>query len=491
MKPARGVSSLEQVEAILRNDAIYELAELVPTPSRESGGRRPQYPAFMLLAYEALISVYRSARRVESEISHPLVWDLMGRTVRERFPRDMSQWLPAEPMRRHHYLYGRKRLLLPIRDQLRDHFEEIASRQAVADLGLCDPDGPGSVTHPDLQRMLYADGKVVTPLWKAKPGDTRVDKHTGEIRSVRFEADAALHVTGSGEPAWGTKHVMVAVRNEATHGRMILSVSSVPQVGGEANVALECIGRLAPVLPGALGVIYDGALRGVHLVELLRDRGLLPVVPVTAASGGRHAKKPRVERTALVGPGTIRRTNGTTSDCILYAEAGALCLGELDTTGEVTLIPLERIKIESRRNADGTWRWYGVFAVPEDSGGGTIRVRLDTTDEDRRRKFNRSEHLRAIPPSDPDYQQPLRPPLRRGIDQPRPRRQQLARPRPLRRTRPPTPQPHRLRHRRELTRAPPPPAHPRTARPARRVSRSTDPPHEGGFLACVDPPRSP
>jgi hypothetical protein len=197
---------------------------------------------------------------------------------------------------------------------------------------------------------------------------------------------------------------MVAARNEQPHGRMILSVASVVEVGGEAAVALTSIGRVAPLLPGALGVIYDGAFRGVHLVELLREHGLLPIVPVTAASGGRRAKKPRVERTVLVGPGIIRRDDGTTRECILFAEAGALCLGELDATGDITLIHLERTKIEPRRNADGTWRWYGLYAVPDHAGGGTLRVRLDTTDEDRRRRFNRAEHLRPIPPSDPDYQ---------------------------------------------------------------------------------------
>ncbi|WP_196302646.1 hypothetical protein, partial [Streptococcus pneumoniae] len=92
-------------------------------------------------------------------------------------------------------------------------------------------------------------------------------------------------------------------------------------------------------------VIYDGALRGTHLVELLRDRGLLPIVPVTAKSGGRHAKKPRVERQVLVGPGTIRHDDGTTRDCILYTEAGALHLGELTADGDITLIPLERTKL--------------------------------------------------------------------------------------------------------------------------------------------------
>ena len=209
MKPARGVSSLEQVEAILRNDAIYELAELITEPAREHGGRHAKYPAFMLIAYEALISVFRSARRVEAEIAHPVVWELMRRIVRERYPREMRCWLPAEPMRRHHYLYGRERLLLPIRQQLRDRFEQIATRQAVHDLGLCDPDGPGSVTHPDLNRMLYADGKVVTPLWKAKPGDTRVDPRTGEIRpsarsrpTRRYTSPAAANPPGAPSTSW-------------------------------------------------------------------------------------------------------------------------------------------------------------------------------------------------------------------------------------------------------------------------------------------------
>ena len=62
--------------------------------------------------------------------------------------------------------------------------------------------------------MLYADGKVVTPLFRAQPGDTRVDKTTGEIRPVRAEPDAGLHFEGTGETAWGTKFVLVAVRTD-------------------------------------------------------------------------------------------------------------------------------------------------------------------------------------------------------------------------------------------------------------------------------------
>ncbi|RIK05408.1 MAG: hypothetical protein DCC49_12475 [Acidobacteria bacterium] len=399
---ASGVSSLEQVEAVLGNPAIYELAEVIETES-ELGGRRLTYPTYMLLVYESLISVYRSARRVETEIGHPLVWSFMREVVVARFAHDSEMWLPDEPMRRHHYLYGRDRYLVPNRELLRDLFEKISCRQATGDLSLCAKDGPGSPTHPHPTRMLYADGKVVTPLFKAKPGTTKVDKTTGEVRQVRSEPDAALHVTGSGEPAWGTKHVMVATRGDDVHCRMILSVSPVERPGQEAKVALERIGSLAAKLSGATGVIYDGAFRGAHIAELMHDRGLLPVVPVQAKSGGKRARKARVERSVRIGEASLRRADGTRITVQLYAEAGALCIGELDEAGAVVMTPLQRLKVEQRRNVDGTWRWYGVYSVPAPTGPGTVRVRLDTTDEDRARSFNRCEHLRAIPPSDPDY----------------------------------------------------------------------------------------
>ena len=66
------------------------------------------------------------------------------------------------------------------------------------------------------------------------------------------------------------------------------------------------------------------------------------------------------------------------------------------------LTPLRRIRTE-RRGREGQWRFYNVYAVPDDHGGGTIRLRLDQTDHDRDIGFNREEHLRVIPPDDPDH----------------------------------------------------------------------------------------
>ena len=97
-----------------------------------------------------------------------------------------------------------------------------------------DSAGPGSWTHPHLSRMLYADGKVLTPLYRQRPGDTMLDSTTGETRPVRHDPDARLHFEGDGEAAWGTKFVLVAARTKERLARMILDVERVPEPGGEA-----------------------------------------------------------------------------------------------------------------------------------------------------------------------------------------------------------------------------------------------------------------
>jgi hypothetical protein len=244
-------------------------------------------------------------------------------------------------------------------------------------------------------------------LVRAKPGDTTVDRETGEIRSRKHEADAALHFEGDGEAAWGTKFVLVAARTEDERGRIILDVEWVPKPGGEAKVAMECFARLAPLVEGAQGIVYDTALRGIHQQAILRDLGLVPINRVTAAEAG--AKKPRrkdgrrVEKSTHVEDKQVRLPDGPSITVRLYAQAGGIGIGNLTEDGDLVFVPLRRVRTHRNRDKSGRYRWYNDHELPESYGGGTVTVRLHGNDEDAARGFNRTENVRPIPPSDDDF----------------------------------------------------------------------------------------
>ncbi len=365
------------------------------------------YPPYAWVLFDALLSVYGSARRTEAELAHPMVWGHLRGLIQRRLPDQPELWLPVQPMRRHHYSYGRTEWLTRpgVLAELRRIHQATAIRTAQA-IGLLDPDGPGSWTHPHLSRMLYADGKVVTPLFRARPGDTKVNKETGEIRYLRAEGDAGLHVEGTGEMVWGTKFVIVAVRTTDIHGRVILDVDWVPTPGGEAATAMGSFAQLAPQCAGAQGVIYDTALRGVHHQTLLRDLGWLPVNKVTAAKA--RVKKPRrkggerTEKSTHVEDRTITLPDGADHTISLFARGGALGIATLTDTGEMAFTELPRVRTHRHPSKVG-YRWYNDYRLPDHLGGGTLSMRLHGNAEDQKRRFNRTENIRPIPPTDPDF----------------------------------------------------------------------------------------
>jgi hypothetical protein len=332
-----GIPALERVETILGNPALYRLAEAIPRHDSRCG--RPRlYPEFMWLVFEALISVYRSARAVEAELAHPIVWARLRRLVRERFPGDAAMWPPEQPMRRYHYRYGRDRYLTDpaVLQELATIHRE-ANAALARRLGLLDPDGPGSWTHPDPSRLC----------------------------------------------AW------------------------VPKPGAEAATAMACLRRLAPLVPGAHGVVYDTALRGTHHQDLLRHLGLMLVNRVTAAKAA--TKKPRrdggrrVEKTLHLEDKNIRFADGTAQVIHIYARGGAIGIVELSDTGDMAFAELRRVRTHRIRDRSGAFRWYNDYQLPERLGPGTITVRLHGTDHDAARHVNRPENVRVIPPSDPDF----------------------------------------------------------------------------------------
>jgi hypothetical protein len=76
----------------------------------------------------------------------------------------------------------------------------------------------------------------------------------------------------------------------------------------------------------------------------------------------------------------------------LWAADGRIHKRQVLDTGDRHLQPCPVAKIYPRRKTDGSRRWYIEFATP--SCGTVHRDRIDTTEADRSRGYNRAEHLR-------------------------------------------------------------------------------------------------
>ena len=76
---------------------------------------------------------------------------------------------------------------------------------------------------------------------------------------------------------------------------------------------------------------------------------------------------------------------------------------ELAEAGEPLFTELERVRTHRNRDKNRLYRWYNDYALPDSLGGGTVTVRLHGNDEVVCRKLNRTENVRPIPPSDPDF----------------------------------------------------------------------------------------
>ena len=73
-------------------------------------------------------------------------------------------------------------------------------------------------------------------------------------------------------------------------------------------------------------------------------------------------------------------------------------------TDTVERVFTELRRVRTQRNTDTSGhRWYNTYEPPEHLGGGTIKVRLHGNDDDARRKLNRTENLRPIAQTDPDF----------------------------------------------------------------------------------------
>jgi hypothetical protein len=298
----------QQIQAVFSHPALYELGSLIP--SERPVGRPAHHPGYLLLGYGVLARLFRSGTRVRPSSQAPPRGrpSVTQSSTAQRHP-DLVQQLPgAKPPRWEAYRYARNRYLTDpeIMRELQDRFTEAAVSQARS-LGLLDPAGPGSLSHPDRSRVVYGDGTVVRPLYRPPTTKRTTDPVTGKTRVTyydtdgnviaepnrRFDPDAADYHGHTGS-VHGKNFVALYARGDHPHQRVVLAVARVDRPGLEADTAVTAIERLHTVAgTGIQAIVYDGAMRGVHIDDLMTTHGLVVIskVHASAKTAVRRGKK--------------------------------------------------------------------------------------------------------------------------------------------------------------------------------------------------------
>lgn len=390
------VRTREQVEALVDyRDILEACAHPLASQSLNGEGRPRSYPDWVMVLYDALASVFRSARKVETEL--PDYWPLIRDLTHQRHPDEPL--LPEQPPRRHHWQAAKARVSKDIWESMREAFE-IGATSTALEVGLFAEHEGQSFTRPSKSCVMFGDGKVNRPLTSHPVGSTWIDPGTGKTKPRRTDPDAGTYTVGGTDGkktkkiVYGLKVAAIMARTDEPHGRVLLGFDAVDN--DEAGVAVNIVGRIAPRLPRAEALLYDTAFRGTHINQVMRNYGIPVVAPVAAKSGGRNTGKPRVEKERLLGGFSVPETGR----CLkVYGVCGEAHVVEKDFAGEQVLVPLEKLRVERRDNADGTFRWYKQYKVSSNSGGGTLRVPLI----DNGKSNGIAENHRVIAPSDPDY----------------------------------------------------------------------------------------
>src|SRR5205085_2974897 len=235
------------VEAIMRDPATYQKAELIP--SSDKGGRRRLYPNWTYILYNELVSHFQTGGQVQTELGDPRTWEMVRALARELLPEDERP--PEEPIRWHIFKYVKNTYLS--RQDILAEYRRIHRESACClarEAGNFSGDGAAFSVHPTAANTTAADGKVVSTRSKAIPGKRYKDR-TGKRIRRRVDPDKRLyHESGETKEAWGVKFAPIHTRTR--YGRVVLDIPFVPGVAPkhEADVTVEALRLLRESLPG-------------------------------------------------------------------------------------------------------------------------------------------------------------------------------------------------------------------------------------------------
>ncbi|WP_151478320.1 hypothetical protein [Streptomyces albicerus] len=375
----------ERLVDCAHNPDLYELAETLPPPGRT--GRPRDYPDVAFLFFLAARSVLASARRAAAHLEDPEVWAILKAGVRAELGAVAAAGFPETGPTRSQWLRAQQRLREYSHD-LWDTYRVLALDQAL-EQGIFPENEARSWSRPQRHQLIAADGTVLKSPTLAR-ADQSVDMTTGEIRYHRVDPASVPQTEGGGTEVYGPKYVFFSARKDENYlSRVFLDSRYVPHLhpGGEAAVAVEGVIDIMSAAPGCMGVLYDGAFRGIHRDAIARYGGLV-------INKQHKGNEPQFYESLRPGR------------CIheLWAADGRIAekVHFADGTAELVPVPIKRLE----RRGIQTFRWYHLLAIPCRHGVHEHRVAVGTTsrkgerppgESDEERGFHRAEHLQQIP----------------------------------------------------------------------------------------------
>jgi hypothetical protein len=414
--------SLDDGVALMRDPATHRLAELIPTfteGGRPRMHRRWQY----VLAHELAGRLHGFAATLR-ELAAPRIQRVVRRLARELFPPEEQP--SGQPMLWHHLKYTLHTYMdQPAYRAARERIVEVEGSGLSRDAGNFSGEGPAATIHPTQANTTAADGKVIASRSKARPGDRRRDRATGKRIKRPVDPGKRQYHEGDGNVAWGHKEVLV--HTKSPFGWVVLGCRHVEGTSPkeEADVAVEILRGIRPMLPGPHFHVNDGAMTSEHNQVLQTE---LDIVLVNRPRAKRNPKEKgraigqREPRETLVERKVISRLDGTDEVLLIYESDANWRLLELDDngeparteTGEYSFLPLKVAKRYNNENKHpdpdkgiGRFRPYVGLRLPAAvrarTGMRVISVATYQTAEDQDRGYLRTARVRTVAPESKDF----------------------------------------------------------------------------------------
>jgi hypothetical protein len=419
---ARGsdINNLARMRAILSSSSLLRVGAQIEWD--RAVGRHSVNPPYVLLAYITLARLTRSGVRVGYDLANPQTWTFARKVLTTAIAEHGIDVPPPSerPPTWEHWRW--------LRDQHLSTDEGLAQLArafpgAAADLarsiGLCRTDTKGSFSHPPPERCIYGDGTLVKPMYNTpetvtitlEDGTTKiayVDHATGDISDEpprRYDPDLQPH-HGTAGPVNTHGYVAWHARGPAPYQRVVLAVDHIAAPGQEAATAVRLAGDVHRHLgSGVQAVVYDGAMQGVHIEEIMRRYGWLAIAKLPTGRLGPGDQSTFVNRagrrvrTYPLGAVIHPTMTGPCSHQLAAFGGHVVELGLDDAGDPVVIAEPVRGAVKRNRRSLGEYRFNVGYRIDCPLGRFTTWLAPHPT---RPGDFSRPHNFRIIPPDDAD-----------------------------------------------------------------------------------------